>query len=388
MFPRSHTTVSQNQLETVIEALRAEPRKVASSASIERQLVKIINQGWCESWQFDDLMMLLDRGIGRTHLYRPDELSKQLKLEERFAFRQEFDPDEGPWGTMMFSAATVACVLIWFERLGFDVDPTFICKKLAEAIDPDRFVNQEEITVLTYPRLRHAMAPVALAADNPRFAGGKSEEFIVGSGYRAVVLNDADGLPVSLEVHAPKYVEPRPQVSVTCDECLMTYTSGIRSDEHRHDIEHNKIVTTLRPRTSRALKRAMSKDPEAVWVTPQSPKWMSIAVYRRARAFKREFGYDFTQWEVGDEADATGFLFNDADFRIVGACCFRPESSEEPEVTRLDWIWICPDMRRVGLLSKNWDRFRDRFGEFRIEPPISEAMQTFLRKRGDDHLIR
>jgi hypothetical protein len=189
-------------------------------------------------------------------------------------------------------------------------------------------------------------------------------------------------------VFAPHYVEPRPQTLVTCPECQMTYVSGIRSDEHQHDIEHHKVVTTLMPVASRALRRAVSVDSEAIWVSKDSPKWLQIAVYRRARAFKREFRYDFVQWETGHESDAVAFLFHDDSFRITGACCFRPETEGPPNETRLDWIWLCPDQRRNGILTKNWDCFRERFGDFLIEPPISDAMKAFLQKRGDDHLLR
>tara|TARA_R110000737_G_scaffold264348_3_gene272242 strand:+ start:1050 stop:2216 length:1167 start_codon:yes stop_codon:yes gene_type:complete len=388
MFALNFIYVSQGQLENVIAALKVEPSDHSGPRRQPRYLDDIIKHGWCEKWRFEDLLLTLDRRIGQTQFVRSELVASQLKLETRFAFQQSFDPDEGPCGYEMLSAASVACVMIWLERLGFDVDPTFICRKLADDIHRNRLVNEEEITVLTYEAMRRAAPPLKLQSEELRFAGGPSSEFTVGAGYRAVVQNDTQGRPVSLEVHSPKYAEPRPQVSVTCEGCLQTYMSGVRSEEHRHDIKHNKIVTTLRPKVSLALKRAVLEDSEAVWVTPASPKWLSLAVDRRARAFRREFSYDFLQWEVGDEPDATGFLFHDDEFRIVGACCFRPQHGEQSGVAKLDWIWICPEMRRAGLLSNTWGRFRERFGEFLIEPPISDAMKGFLRQRGYEHLIR
>jgi hypothetical protein len=120
------------------------------------------------------------------------------------------------------------------------------------------------------------------------------------------------------------------------------------------------------------------------------PKWKRQEVYDRALEFKRELGYDFPQWalDAGHDPDAVGFLFSDDDGRIIGACSFRPQSHPGERPWRLDWIWLCPSARRKGHLDRQWDRFRQRFGVFDVEPPISEAMQAFLRKRGCAHLIR
>lgn len=74
-----------------------------------------------------------------------------------------------------------------------------------------------------------------------------------------------------------------------------------------------KPITTLRPVPSRALKAAMFKDPETVWVKYLSPRWLRIAVNRRANAFKREFRYDFVQWEIYGDPDAIAYLFSDGE---------------------------------------------------------------------------
>jgi len=388
MFPANYVTVSQNELEGVINALRMPDRDRSAPSRHPPELDKIIKHGCCDEDQLENVLIFMNPRIDHAHFDPFDDLAKHLELDKRDAFQQNSHPDEGPVGYTMISAATVACVMIWFERLGFNVNPAFICGKLVAAISPEKFVTQEEITVLRYAAKRYATAPVTLQSKNRRFPHGQRTEFDVGAGYRDVVENDDAGVPVSLEVHAPNYTEPKPHTGVKCDMCLMNYVSGIPSDEHQHNIEHRKVVTTLKPVPSRALRRAVSEDPEAVWFTQNSPNWMDIAIFRRAKAFKREFKTDFIQWKTGDEFDATGFLFHDDDFRIVGACCFRPASNEQPNVTRLDWIWICPEMRRAGVLSKQWDRFRKRFGEFQIEPPVSRAMQSFLQKRGDEHLIR
>lgn len=380
MVAFDYVTVSQDQLDRIIDALKMSSKGAAISRSCIGYQKTIAEHGWSEEWRFEDFLLTLDRRIGLTHLDRPAMFRDQFEFERHFAFSQHFDPDEGPIGREMYRAATVACYLVWLERLGFDVDPSLLCSAISSQLPSDRFVTGEELVVLEYQEKRHAMAPVTVASDNVRCPSGQTTEFVTERDYRILVQCDAHGTPVSLEVHAPNYIEPRPQVVVKCEECQMEYVSGIRSDEHHHDIEHRKIVTTLKPVPSRALKRTVMSNPGAIWVTPESPSWACIAVYRRARAFKREMGYDFVQWDTTSEPDAIGFLFHDSEFRIVGACCFRPARGEKSATKRLDWIWICPDQRRTGILTKNWDLFRQRFGEFEIEEPISDAMKAFLRK--------
>lgn len=389
MAETNYLTVSHSQLEIIISALRMPSHGATNSRSAIRQFETIAEEGWSAGWRLADLMLLLDKRISLTHLCCPDDFAEQMKLDQRFAFRQGQDFDEGPTGYMMYSSATVACLLIWLERLGFDVDPSDLCNEIAKRIGPNRFVNEDEIEVLGYPDKRHQSAPVQLAVEEAAYPSpsGETLKFDTGSGYHVVVRHNSQNAPIMLEVHAPLYVEPRPQMLIECSECKFNFVSGIRSDEHTHNIEHRKVVTTLKPIPSRALRKVLSSDVEAVWVTTDSPSWLRIAVYRRALAFKREMKFDFAQWEVGYDPDAVGFLFHDEDFRITGACCFRSETEDKPHRTSLDWIWICPDQRRSGLLSKNWNRFHKRFGDFSIAHPLSDAMQGFLRKQGGAHLL-
>ncbi len=39
-------------------------------------------------------------------------------------------------------------------------------------------------------------------------------------------------------------------------------------------------------------------------------------------------------------------------------------------------------MRRKGIVGQRWQGFIERFGDFEIEAPVSEAMQSFLVRRG------
>lgn len=140
-------------------------------------------------------------------------------------------------------------------------------------------------------------------------------------------------------------------------------------------------------------------------VTIDSPLPLRRAVYRLACYFRREFHYDFIQYEYeGRETDPKHVAFlwpcenarhccgNDT-FTIpaIGACCFRwrkyihEETSEKYEGYALQWIWLHPFCRRQRLLSDAWPQFREQLGDFLVEPPYSDAMEAFLIDRAESH---
>lgn len=123
-------------------------------------------------------------------------------------------------------------------------------------------------------------------------------------------------------------------------------------------------------------------------VTVSSPSSHRRAVWKNARFFRREMGYDFTQYEYeGRETDATHVAFLwphreaigfDKSWNVpcVGACCFRVRESG----WGLQWVYFHPFYRRRGLLSESWPGFVREFGAFDVERPISEHMKRFLAK--------
>ena len=68
--------------------------------------------------------------------------------------------------------------------------------------------------------------------------------------------------------------------------------------------------------------------------------------------------------------------------KTIGGCCFRyREFSNVPPRWSLAWIWLHPNYRRRGILTSNWELFKEKFGEnFYVEQPRSEAMRAFLSK--------
>lgn len=130
-------------------------------------------------------------------------------------------------------------------------------------------------------------------------------------------------------------------------------------------------------------------------VTNSSPKQHRNAVYKIARYFREELRYDFVQYSTGEketESSLVAFLWLvpkarhlSNDFRVpaIGATCFRwREWQDHPAGWAMDWIWLHPYFRRQGLLSASWLKFKDEFGDFICEHPISESMKSFLLKVG------
>ena len=124
-------------------------------------------------------------------------------------------------------------------------------------------------------------------------------------------------------------------------------------------------------------------------VTTRSPLSLRRAVYQIAKYFRREFRFDFLQYDYTDEeASARAYLFEavgnlEAWPRsvMVGACCFRwREWSNVPHGWALQWVWLHPYARGRGILAGHWPYFRQRFGDFHVEGPLSPAMAAFLAR--------
>jgi hypothetical protein len=137
--------------------------------------------------------------------------------------------------------------------------------------------------------------------------------------------------------------------------------------------------------------KELHRNTDAELVTTHSAVWKHREIFHRAQAFRREFGYDFPQWEspTGDnDTNVHGFLFTNDSGAIVGACAFRQRTTDTGQsFWGLQWVWICPKARRTGVLIGRWSMFRKRFGDFFIEAPVSETMQKFLAKVGDTALM-
>jgi hypothetical protein len=48
----------------------------------------------------------------------------------------------------------------------------------------------------------------------------------------------------------------------------------------------------------------------------------------------------------------------------------------------MQWVWLCPPARRSGALSRRWLDLLERYGDFELDQPLSEAMQAFIAIHG------
>jgi hypothetical protein len=141
------------------------------------------------------------------------------------------------------------------------------------------------------------------------------------------------------------------------------------------------------------IPKSFADSEQPLAVTPKSPLKLRREVERFAIYFRREFNYDFQQFEATEKPSKPHFvpyaayLFangpNSYPRIWVGACCFRwREYTNVKPRWAAQWIWLHPYYRGKGILSRAWDKFHKLHGNFYNEPPHSPAMEAFLRKRG------
>jgi hypothetical protein len=131
---------------------------------------------------------------------------------------------------------------------------------------------------------------------------------------------------------------------------------------------------------------------EYLAVTPTSPLKLRREVERFAQYFRREFRYDFQQFEAiekpkDQEKPYAAYLFTNKQNQYprvwAGACCFRWREFKGVEPRwAMQWMWLHPYYRGKGILGRAWDKFHELHENFFCEPPFSPAMEAFLRKRG------
>ena len=126
-------------------------------------------------------------------------------------------------------------------------------------------------------------------------------------------------------------------------------------------------------------------------VDKQSRKELFEEVYKLAKYFKEELNYDTVPFSpYGDlREDYKALLFTEQaydefatepiPYRIYGACNFTIQKfTKEPDRWMLKWIWFHPFFRNRRYLKKNWNKLEEKFGNFLIEQPISNDMNSFL----------
>jgi hypothetical protein len=133
-------------------------------------------------------------------------------------------------------------------------------------------------------------------------------------------------------------------------------------------------------------------------IGPMSPDSWQQAVEKLGQYFQREFRYDSPPYEAL-EFDHYGakywddrvVVFSQDTFDsnmdealiFVGAVGFRRGYDETSnQIWILSWAWFHPYERRKGELTRAWPILNKMFPGFKVSPPSSPAMKSFLSKVG------
>lgn len=349
----------------------------------------IANDGWATNLLMQDVLEAMDRRL--THLTDSwlGEVLKSSGLQTRgISLRPKYWNDR-PMAYEGLSSADFANLMIYMERLGFNINPLPLIKLILPTISDRSYVSEEECRLLFYEKRRHRYQPLILSARDVEIFGLKKSVEKLNNGYRLEYTENSNNEVLWLEVKSPKYRARKELGLFTCPECGMSYMKGEPSENAMHRNSHREALLSLKPNPHKKFLNYREKVASAQWVDAKSPQWLHREMYGRALAFKREMGYDFPQWDITPKPDepAVGYLFTDDEGRIFGACCFRPRKYTPERPWSLDWIWIAPLYRCQGIVSACWKELRTRFGDFDIEKPVSTAMQKFLIKHGDAELL-
>jgi hypothetical protein len=379
-------------IEYFWEALQTEPRRPRYHWA-EQEFREAMKQGWLFYSSIEDMLIAMDSRLD-SHRFRVMKFCEPLGIRFEEVY---YRPRAISTGAMSFDALRpeyFVHLLIQLERLGFQVDTARYVDILLPDILPRsrKLFSVAELEIFWYKRSRHKQEDVFLYTDQSHRYDAEDTSLKLSTGFKLSLSQDEGAKPHLLRIRAPKYRE-RPRIfNVTCPQCGYEWQKGDPESSMLHRKEHKKRMTWLNPKPHPSMVSELTKKGiQAELVTCDSPEWKHTEMYHRALAFKREFHYDFIQWKSreGDEdPDVHGYLFTTEKGEIVGACTFRNRSDDRAiKKWGLQWIWLCPRERRKGHLARRWSAFRQQFGDFFVEPPVSEDMQAFLHKHGDSALL-
>jgi hypothetical protein len=346
----------------------------------------IVDMGWAYPWQLEDLILSTDHRFGRDMI---EEFIAYFELPIQAIYKKPRFANAGVVGHDGISLADTACLLIRLEEIGFDTDPMPFVAALLPGIQSVPYLTDSEISVLFYAKNQYRSLVSLYAAE--RIMGGEwTERKVRDASGRRLQFSWVDGQPYELEVKGSKYRRRTRQIRVACDYCKYEYTKGDPESALYHRTAHAEARRLFDPSPNKAFAKRLIQTPYPERVTATSPFWMHREVYERACWFRREFHYDFVQWNGTFERKNTspeshGYLFSDhtsthSPGTIIGACAFWNDRTG----WRLSWVWLCPKMRRSGSLAHRWFQFLDTYGDFKIGAPLSDAMFSFVKKHGTE----
>lgn len=364
----------------IVDALK-KPPKGANQFSILRWQEKAFREGWLPLCDIEDLLADFDDrlwGIGVR------EIAEKHRIKAVTLYERPKTHTTTLMGLDVLRVADLIALLVVFERLGFEVNPSEWVARLLPALKRKERITGPELTAIWYSKTRHKMEPLDVfpPEPDPRLPLYGRDEFRTTTGHKVCAYVTPSGDVAGVTVTPPKYRRKPPPTETVCLDCEFTWFRGDTESSHAHRSFHKDEMKIRAPQPHADLLAALDAEASPEEVLPESPQWKHDLVYAFARRFRREFRYDFVQWHPTKRDDgAVAFVFADDTGRFgrgtpVGGCAFRLRGS----VWTLDWIWVIPAMRRQGVLSRRWERFRQHFGEFGLEYPLSDAMKAFAAR--------
>lgn len=280
--------------------------------------------------------------------------------------------------------ADAAALMILLDRMGFRVDPSVFVESVLPTLKGLELATSGELVAMNFASARHKSPPVSLVAAGEQAPFKATKEIRTPTGYKVHAILNGDGKPEVIEIGAPKFRRVKEPVLTECMACGMSYMRGDPDESAAHRANHRKVMAVADPKPNPKVQAALADGWDGR-VIRSSPKWQHDLIYERAVLFRREFHYDFVQWDSRGERKpgVVGIVFTDSIGTVLGACCFRwREYTQAPHAWAMVWIWIAPKARRTGLLTARWPALLSEFGEFHIEHPLSDAMRTFAVKHG------
>jgi len=379
--------IESNTLAELYSILSEDRRSLSCSHSMTRFERQLMVNRVTAFVEFGDYLILTERRRYSAIERLFKALIDPLSIPRQTVYYKPEYPEDEVSGYEGLTAVDTVGLLIDMEHLGLQVDPSRLVAALTPEIDEKKLLTNSELSVLMYRHYRGKQCFVLKADPNAGEGDISVTHHKDASGYK-FAMTWRGKAAIRLEVRGPNYSEPKPQEFVICDYCKYRYLTNSSVDERIHHAEHEWTRQLYEPLPNSLFAQRLAVVPRGELVDPSSPLWMHEEVLQRARAFRREFGYDRVQWDGSATSPASegwhGYLFaGDAEGTIAGACGFLPESSGPHKGQwALHWIWFAPKYRRRGLLLARWADFLERYGDFHIERPVSDAMQSFLRKHG------
>jgi hypothetical protein len=382
--------LSPKQIDAIWNSLR-QPLKIGKGMNNSQLIAEIVQRGWAYYADIEDIFYLTDKRLDALRYDIPVETWCQIfRLPYATVYDRPRVSQTSVLGHNAVATADTAALLIELERLGYAVDPDPLVALLIDSIKKCELLTNPQLAILWYAKTRHKSPPVFLSVDGGLQRRQEIGSFKTATNYTIKAWSDENGEVCTIEVHSPKFRNRPPPKKELCKICGYEWYRGDPDSSALHRRVHKKRLAYLEPEPLPEFVSEKDNAKDAELVTTVSPKWKHREIYRRAVAFKREFAYDFIQWQSAkgdDDAHVHGFLLASEKNVIAGACAFRKREDQGQSWWTLQWIWIAPKFRRSGILSRYWPEFRERFGDFHVEAPVSEAMQAFLENVGDNHLM-